>query len=65
MKQNPIFKEINRLKKNLVLNGIKGVVTSGKIPQTELPTCEKEKLRARLWYIPLIPALQRQRLADL
>lgn len=29
MELNPLFKEINRLKKSLVLNGIKGAVISG------------------------------------
>ena len=28
----PVFKETNRLKKSLMLNGINGVVTSGKDP---------------------------------
>lgn len=29
---NPVFKEINRLKKSLVLNGIKEIVTSEQDP---------------------------------
>jgi len=29
---NPVFKEINRLKKNLMLNAIKGVMNSGQKP---------------------------------
>ena len=32
MEISPMFKEINRLKKSLMLNGIKGVVTSGQDP---------------------------------
>ena len=29
---NPVFKEVRRLKKSPMLNGIKGVVTSGQDP---------------------------------
>lgn len=32
IKLNSVFKEINRLKKSLMLNGIKRMVTSGKTP---------------------------------
>ena len=32
MMANPVFKEINRLRKILMLNGIKAVVTSGQDP---------------------------------
>jgi hypothetical protein len=47
MELNPVFKKINRLKKSLMLNEIKGVVTSH---PAKLPTCEKgikEEFRSR------------------
>ena len=34
MEISPMFKEINRLKKSLMLNGIKGVEPQGKIPHS-------------------------------
>lgn len=50
MEQSPIFKEIKRLKKNWVLNWVKGVVTAEKNPtQLSIHSVKgiKEKLRAR------------------
>ena len=38
----PVFKEINRLNKTLMLNGIKQAVSTGKTHPAKLPTCEKE-----------------------
>jgi hypothetical protein len=37
MELNPVLKEIQMLKKTIVLNGIKGVVTSGQDPRTPHP----------------------------
>jgi hypothetical protein len=41
MELNPMFKEISRLDKSLMLNGIKEVVTSGS-HSAKLLTCEME-----------------------
>lgn len=53
MRLSPVIKEMNRLKKSLMLNGLKGVVMQGKTHAAKLPTREKElkereiKLRAK------------------
>jgi hypothetical protein len=37
-----VFKEINTLKKSLILNGIMGMVSSGQVPTQLNFNCEKE-----------------------